>query len=255
MLALRVLVLGLFAGLPVSAVPASAQDSASSPLQEKSFEKEIKVTVKLNYLLSLPEGYDKGNQAWPLVLFLHGAGESGRELAKVKMHGPPKLVAGGKKFPFILVAPQSPGMGWNPDALNALLDDVMAKYRVDHDRVYLTGLSMGGGGAWTLAAAHPEKFAAVAPICGAFRSPEGPKAMAEKLKGLPIWVFHGAKDNVVPIARSEEMVNALKDLGADVKFTVYPEAEHDSWTETYDNPEFYEWLLKHTRRPANAGKN
>lgn len=220
---------------------------ADDKQQEKKFEKQITITVKLNYLLSLPEGYESSDKPWPLILFLHGAGESGQDLSKVKTHGPPKLIARGKDFPFIVVSPQSQGMGWNVEGLNGLLDEVMSKYRVDKDRVYLTGMSMGGGGTWSLAAAHPERFAAIAPICGAMRSPDGGKSMAAKIKDLPIWVFHGAKDTTVPIARSEEMVKSLKDLGADVKFTVYPDAGHDSWTETYNNPELYTWFLDHKR--------
>jgi predicted peptidase len=220
---------------------------ADDTQQEKSFEKEITIKVKLNYLLYLPEGYQTSDKPWPMILFLHGAGESGQDLSKVKMHGPPKLIAGGKAFPFIVVSPQSQGMGWNAEALNSLIDEVESKYRVDKDRVYLTGLSMGGGGTWALAAAHPERFAAIAPICGALRTSDGGKSMAVKIKDLPIWVFHGAKDPTVPIARSEEMVKALKELGSDVKFTVYPEAKHDSWTETYDNPELYSWFLSHKR--------
>ena len=154
-------------------------------------------------------------------------------------------MAGGKKFPFILVSPQSPGRGWNPDTLSALLDDVEKNYRVDKNREYLTGLSMGGYGTWALAAAQPHRFAAVAPICGG-----GNPKDAEKLKALPIWVFHGAKDPTVPLARSQEMVDALKSAGSEVKFTIYPDAVHDSWTETYDNPEFYTWLLSHTKGAA-----
>ncbi len=227
--------------------PISAPARADDTQQAKTFEKEITVKVKLNYLLYLPEGYDKAEKPFPLVLFLHGAGESGSDVSKVKAQGIPKLIANGKSFPFIVVSPQSPGMGWNADTLNALLDDVMSKYKVDKNRVYLTGLSMGGGGTWTLAAAHPERFAAIAPICGAIRSNDAGKSLAKKMKDLPIWVFHGAKAPTVPIARSEEMVKALKDLGADVKFTVYPEARHDSWTETYDNPELYTWFLAHKR--------
>src|SRR5262249_22301455 len=157
--------------------------------------------------------------------------ESGDDLSKVKKHGPAKIVETKKDVPFIVVSPQSPGRGWNPDTLSALLDDVQANYRVDHDRVYLTGLSMGGFGTWALAAAHPERFAAIAPICGGGNSRD-----ASKIKDLPIWVFHGAKDPTVPIAASENMVKALKEAGSDVKFTIYPEAGHDSWTETYDNP-------------------
>src|SRR5262249_37880875 len=153
-------------------------------------------------LLYLPDAYDSSKKEWPLLLFLHGAGESGDDLARVKRHGPPKLIEGGKAFPFIVVSPQSSGRGWNADTLNALLDDLISKYRVDKDRVYLTGLSMGGFGTWSLAATHPEKFAAIAPICGGGR-PED----ASKIKDIPTWVFHGAKDTTVPIARSEAMVN------------------------------------------------
>lgn len=219
-------------------------ESAKSPQEAKSFEKEVTIKVKLNYLLYLPEGYSQNDdKKYPLMLFLHGAGESGDNLDKVKMHGPPKIVESKKDFPFILISPQSPRMGWNVDTLNALLDDVIANYRVDKDRVYLTGLSMGGFGTWALATAHPERFAAIAPICGGGNSRD-----VSKLTSLPVWVFHGGKDNVVPLARSEEMVKALTDAGAkEVKFTVYPEAGHDSWTETYNNPALYDWFLAHKR--------
>jgi predicted peptidase len=226
-----------------------AKGTVSADQQEKHFEKEITVKAKLDYLLFLPDGYANGDKPWPLILFLHGAGESGHDLAKVKIHGPPKIVEAKTDFPFIVVSPQSPGRGWNPDALKGLLDEILANYRVDHDRVYLTGLSMGGYGAWTLAAAYPDYFAAVVPICGG-----GDPADAAKLKHLPIWVFHGAKDEAVPLRRSQEMVDALKAAGSDVKFTVYPDTHHDSWTETYDNPELYKWLMSHQRgKKAPAG--
>ena len=226
--------------------PALADDEEkpNDRQQEKSFEREVTIKVSLKYLLYLPEGYDDDkDKQWPLVLFLHGAGESGDNLQKVTVHGPPALVKSGKDFPFILVSPQSPGRGWNPDTLNGLLDDVSDHYRVDPNRVYLTGLSMGGYGTWSLAAAHPDRFAAIAPICGG-----GNPDDAQKLKDIPIWVFHGAKDNTVPLGRSTAMVEALKAADArEVKFTVYPDAGHDSWTETYNNPEFFTWLLSHTR--------
>src|SRR5216683_2915815 len=211
---------------------AKADDKGATPKQQpKHFEKEITVQVKLDYLLYLPPGYDKETKSWPLVLFLHGAGESGQDLNKVKVHGPPKLVEHGKEFPFIVVSPQAPRMGWDVQTLNALLDDVVASHRVDKDRIYVTGLSMGGFGTWSLAAAYPDRFAALVPICGG-----GNTADAMKLKNIPIWVFHGAKDNVVPPARSQAMVKALEAAGAEhVKFTLYPNANHDSWTETYNN--------------------
>lgn len=210
---------------------------------EKLFEKEIVVTAKYHYLLSLPAGYEDSDRRWPLMLFLHGAGESGESLAKVKANGPPKLIAQNERaFPCIVVSPQSPGRGWNPDYLAALLDDICATYRVDSERVYLTGLSMGGYGTWMLAAAHPDRFAAIVPICGG-----GNPADASKLKGLPIWAFHGADDKTVKLENSEKMVDALRAVGSDVKFTVYPGVGHDSWTETYANPELYDWLFAQKR--------
>ena len=108
-------------------------------------------------------------------------------------------------------------------------------------RIYLTGLSMGGYGTWSLAIAYPGRFAAIAPVCGGSEP-----FFAGRIKDIPAWIFHGAKDSVVPVSKSEEMVNALKKHGSNVKFTVYPEAKHDSWTATYNNPELYEWFLKQT---------
>jgi predicted peptidase len=236
-----VAIVGIVGAVPL---PALADEKPSNTKQQdKHFEKEITVKVKLDYLLYLPEGYDKEETAWPLLLFLHGAGESGHDLNKVKIHGPPKLIEAGKNFPMIVVSPQSPRMGWDVPTLNALLDEIVTTHKVDKDRIYVTGLSMGGFGTWGLAAAHPDKFAAIMPICGG-----GDSHDTAKLKRLAIWVFHGAKDNVVPPSRSESMVSALKDHGAgNVKFTLYPNAGHDSWTETYNNPEVWDWLLKQKR--------
>ena len=240
---MNIRVSSLAATLVLLAAPAlAAEPPATLVQQEKHFEAKISVTAKIDYLLFLPQGYENSKQRWPLILFLHGAGESGTNLAKVKTHGPPKVVESKPDFPFILVSPQSSGRGWNSDTLNALLDDVVRKYRVDTHQIYLTGLSMGGYGTWSLAAAHPERFAAIVPICGG-----GNPADAKKLVGLPIWVFHGAKDPTVPVQRSREMVEAIKAAGGNVKFTEYPEAQHDCWTETYDNAELYKWLLAQKR--------
>ena len=220
----------------------AAEPLVSLVQEEKHFEAQIKVTAKIDYLLFLPQGYEKSRQRWPLMQFLHGSGESGTNLAKVKTHGPPKVVESKPDFPFILVSPQSDGRGWNSDTLNALLNEVIRKYRVDKHRIYLTGLSMGGSGTWMLAAAHPERFAAIVPICG-----RGNPADATKLAALPIWVFHGAKDGTVPVQRSRNMVEAVRAAGGNVKFTEYPEAKHDCWTESYNNPELYKWLLAQKR--------
>jgi predicted peptidase len=123
-----------------------------------------------------------------------------------------------------------------------LLDEVLKRYRVDLDRVYVTGNSMGGNGTWALAAKCPERFAAIAPICGV-----GDASSTGRLKNVPTWAFHGADDRVVPPEKSERMIAALKKAGGDAKLTVYPGVGHDAWTATYANPRFYEWLLQHNR--------
>ncbi|MGA2033620.1 MAG: prolyl oligopeptidase family serine peptidase [Thermoguttaceae bacterium] len=198
----------------------------------------------MKYLLYLPQDYD-GKDSWPLLLFLHGAGERGHDLELVKKHGPPKLIAAGKAFPFIVVSPQcADNAWWEPVELSTLLDEIVEKYKVDQDRIYVTGLSMGGFGTWSLAGREPKRLAAIVPICGG-----GEPFLASAFAHVPAWVFHGGKDPVVPLERSKQMVDALKRAGGNVKFTVYPEAGHDSWTDTYANPELYQWLLQQ-KRPA-----
>lgn len=199
-------------------------------------------TRAINYLLYLPDGYQQQDTLtkWPLLLFLHGSGERGNDLEKVKQHGPPKLVAQGKKFPFIVISPQTPQQDqkWSSADLNTLLLECKKKYRVDADRIYLTGLSMGGFGTWSLAMEHPEEFAAIVPICGG-----GDTADIWKLRHTAVWCFHGAKDKNVPVAFSQKMISALQVYNPTAKLTIYPEAEHDSWTTTYNNDSLYKWLL------------
>ncbi|NBV23063.1 MAG: phospholipase [Proteobacteria bacterium] len=242
----------------------------------QKFQTQLTRKVELGYLLYLPPGYDANpTKKWPLILFLHGSGERGSNLAAVSVHGPPKLVKKSPPVPknetaeakknreaatklaaenFIIVSPQCPDEErWEADALLALLDSVQKSQRVDPTRVYLTGLSMGGYGSWDLLAVAPERFAAIAPICGGGETIDlllAAKKKSSALKSLPVWAFHGAKDSVVPLAESERMVNLLKKIGVkDVQLTVYPEANHDSWTETYNNPKLYEWFLAHERKP------
>ena len=209
-----------------------------------TLETEIVKKVKMNYLLYLPPGYNESGQEWPLMMFLHGSGERGDDIEKVKVHGPPKLIAAGKDFPFIVVSPQCPEEErWQSDELDALIQNIIDNYNVDEKRIYLTGLSMGGFGTWDLASAYPERFAAIAPVCGG-----GNPRNANKLKNIPAWVFHGEKDPVVPVEEAHKMVDALKKSGAEVKLTIYPEAGHDSWTETYDNPDLYDWFLSKVKK-------
>ncbi|MEG8946376.1 prolyl oligopeptidase family serine peptidase [Rosettibacter firmus] len=206
---------------------------------QHSLKTEFRKIVNINYLLYLPDDYDSKDKV-PLLLFLHGAGERGNDLQLVKKHGPPKLIDEGKKFPFMVVSPQCPlNQRWDTDDLIALLDYIVNNYKVDKNRIYVTGLSMGGNGTWRLAAKIPERLAAIIPICG-----WGDLFEVCMIGKLPVWAFHGAKDPVVPVKASEDLVERLKACGGNAKLTIYPDAEHDAWTETYNNPEIYEWLLK-----------
>ena len=235
---LRAALMATVLALPATLI--AADKAAASP--QDSVQYEGKVTVRLNYLLSLPDGYD-GQDAWPLVIFLHGSGERGDNLELVKVHGPPKLVDAGKKFPFIVVSPQCPkNQHWQASVLDGLLDDLQQKLKIDPKRIYLTGLSMGGQGTYSWAALSKERFAAIVPICG-----RGDRSWGKRLADLPTWIFHGAKDEAVPFKKSEQMVKALRKAGGEPVFTVYPEAGHDSWTESYENPKLYEWLLQQSR--------
>lgn len=204
--------------------------------------------VEHRYETLLPEGYaDHPGDRYPLVIFLHGSGERGVDLSLVHFWGPRKYLEAHPDMKCILVSPQClPNQRWRACDVNDLLDEVITKYRVDADRVYLTGLSMGGYGTWTTAIEHPERFAAIAPICGG-----GDPKKAYRLKDVPTWVFHGAKDYVVPIRNDREMVDALKAASGDVRFTIYPETGHASWIEAYNTPEFYTWLFsQHRKNPS-----
>ncbi len=213
-------------------------------LQNSTYDSKIR-DIAFKYSLYLPDGYTEDAKL-PIVFFLHGAGEREPNPNGPYVHGPLKLARSGMSFPFICVAPQCPaGTYWSVDvrSLAAFIDDMTEKLGADENRVYLTGLSMGGFGTWHLAQTYPGRFAAIAPVCGA-----GFEWAADTLKNVPIWAFHGDADSVVPVSGSINMVNAIKKAGGNAKLTVYPGIDHDSWTKTYENPELYDWLLSHKRK-------
>ncbi|HEY3281475.1 MAG TPA: prolyl oligopeptidase family serine peptidase [Armatimonadota bacterium] len=238
--------LGLSLALAVALLSVPGAFAQKAGAQEpKALKKKITKVVRCDYLLYLPADYGRDSSTrWPVLLFLHGSGERGSDLQKVKVHGPPKLIGQGKEMPFIVVSPQCPeNESWSSEVLGTLLDEVEKKYRVDKDREYVTGLSMGGFGTWDLTMAFPTRFAAIAPICGG-----GTPRRAGRIRNVPAWIFHGGKDPTVPVKESQDMYDALKAAGdPDVKLTIYPDPQHDSWTETYNNPELYTWLLSHSR--------
>ncbi|MCY3556857.1 MAG: prolyl oligopeptidase family serine peptidase [Gemmatimonadetes bacterium] len=216
---------------------------------ERQAEKRLALTSngetsEMSYLLYLPPAYETNEEEWPLLLFLHGAGERGDDLELVKVHGPPKMIAQGEDFPFVVISPQCPdGEIWSIESLYALINEVVETHRIDTSRIYVTGLSMGGYGSWGLAYTYPDLFAAAVPICGG-----GEPEKAPLMKEIPTWVFHGAKDEAVPLQRSQEMVDALEEAGGNVRFTVYPEAGHvGAWVNAYGDPELWEWLVSQRR--------
>ena len=238
--------------------------------QELGTQIPVVSELHYNYLLYLPKGYEESDQQWPMIFFLHGAGERGDNLDLVKVHGPPKIVNSERtygrtlgqtlgNFDFIVVSPQCPsGEWWLNEYLIEVLQEVLDAYRVDQDRIYMTGLSMGGFGTWSFASVYPELIAAIAPISGggdannwpsirSYASLQIPAAQLENLISMPIWVFHGESDTVVRITEDEKTVDQLSALGGNAEFTRYPGVGHDAWTTTYNNPELYLWMLRQTK--------
>ena len=197
------------------------------------------------YVKYLPKDFDE-TKKYPLVFFLHGAGEWGDNLEDVCRHGFMKHVReSGKEYPFICIAPQCPrDKYWAcyTESLVAFLDYVCETLPIDMDRVYLTGLSMGGTGTWMLAMAERDRFAAIAPICGS-----GIYWFGEALLNAPIMVYHGDCDEVVPIENSIEMVRSVNKRGGNAEIKVLKGVYHNAWDYAYEGDELYTWLLSHKR--------
>ena len=198
------------------------------------------------YIVFVPRAYT-GEKEFPVILFLHGAGETGSDGVKQAAVGLGKAIRDKKEdFPFIVVFPQSQKRTWragsdDADRALAILEQVHKDYKTDRKRVYLTGLSMGGFGTWSLAAAHPDRWAAIAPICGG-----GDTKTAAKIKDLPIWNFHGDADKAVNVKLSRAMIDAIKKAGGNPRYDEYPGVGHNSWDRAYGTAELYTWFLKHS---------
>jgi len=202
---------------------------------------------KIQYLLIFPAGYTQTTERWPLILFLHGRSLCGEDLNLVKNYGPPWVAEQNTNFSFVVLAPQcAEGEDWmnKADILAALLDDILKKYRIDQDRVYLTGISLGGNGTWCLAYQHPEYFAAIAPLAS---KPTIPNNWNKKLISMPIWAFHGEKDPIHPLKYDEAMISALRMQGGTPHFTILSDQGHYI-AGVYKNYELYDWFLTSTRQ-------
>lgn len=240
---------------------------SASEFQEKSHKYG---SHELQYRVLYPENYDE-NQKYPLVLFLHGAGERGEDNKKQLVHGS-KLFLNAEnrqKFPAIVIFPQCPTedywanvnivrdetghrefnfiKGGKPtvamQGVLSMVDSLSKVSTIDQDRMYVMGLSMGGMGTFELVSRRPKTFAAAAPICGG----DNPKAAKKYAKRLPFWVFHGQKDDVVDPSHSKAMEEAIKKNGGDVKFTLYPNANHNSWDSAFAEPDLLPWLFSKTK--------
>ena len=215
--------------------------------QSQLIADEIQTVTKenLRYYLYYPEGYEDSESEHGLLLFLHGGGESGEALEEIKKNGPPRLLVSGKQFPFLVLAPQNPHAKrwWNTDAVIQLLDSITETNRVDKKRIYLSGLSRGGSAAWELATQYPDKFAALAVVCGM-----APVPYAHWIdKEMPIWVFHGDKDPVINVSESDRMVEKLQEMGYDVRYSRYENVGHNAWGRAYTTDSLYTWMAQQQR--------
>jgi predicted peptidase len=220
------------------------------------------------YQVFVPRGHRR-RKTWPVILFLHGSGERGMDgLRQTSVGLPAAIRRDRQRFPFVVVLPQCRAENWLGEmgrmAL-AALDSAIREFRGDPARIYLTGLSLGGGGAWYIAATHSGKFAAVVPVCGKLdmrtrrdrtkpapriaallSAPDPYRALAERLGKTPVWAFHGDADDAVPVAESRRMVGAMTLAGGDVRYTEYEGVGHDSWDRAYAEPDLVPWLLSHS---------
>lgn len=211
--------------------------------QTGSFKTEITVKKQLGYALHVPEGAKKAKK--PLIVFLHGSGEKGNNIELVKVNGPFDYLKTHTLDAFVL-APQCPeNEYWDEEVLYRLIQKVVKDNNIDEKRIYLTGLSMGGWGAWNLAFAHPDMFAALVPIAGFVD--RVPMIENCKIGEIPMRIFHGLLDDVVDVSYSTAIYKKLKPCAKDIELTIFDDANHNSWTRVYDNPAIYEWMLKQSK--------
>lgn len=238
--------LSLAAAVFVFTAVVSAGDKPKTGFVDATFKNADGTTSP--YVVFVPHEYD-GTKEYPVILFLHGSGETkGGKKQPVEVGIGTAIKKQEKTFPFITVIPQSEKRTWQADSDDgkralAILDEVTKTYKTDPKRISLTGLSMGGVGTWSLAIAHPDKWAAIVPICG-----YGDPAAAEKIKDLPAWVFCGDKDASLLLDGSRKMVEALIKAGGRPTYTEYPGVGHNSWDGAYAEKELFPWLLKQTRK-------
>lgn len=248
---------GLLTGLAAACLVALTIPQAHAAPGDQVAKPLGSTSAPYGYLEYLPLQYDnQPTVQWPVILFLHGAGEIGNgsasDLTKVDNQGLPARLSGspGSDYDAVIISPQSPSQGWNMDNLNAMVDYILATYRVDPDRLIVTGLSAGGGGTWGYLTAHPERLAAAVPICGTGSMFGDPAPDINTFKDVPLWAFHGEVDTSQKPNQTVDRVQALIVAGGDPRMTIFYNRPHDCWTETYNTPALYTWMFQQRRNPS-----
>lgn len=228
---------------PRTTPPPSAGQHPQPALQDRDYPYQLFIPRAL----AQRAGGKHPQQLWPLLIFLHGSGERGADIARVKVHGPPKHADTDADFPFVVISPLLPAdQDWDIAKLDRILDHALNSLPIDADRVYLTGLSRGGHATWRWAAAEPGRFAAIAPVAG-----RGAPDTACTLKDMPVWAFHGDRDDVVVPEGSFAIARAIRACGGQrSRLTIYPDLGHNAWDPAYADPQLYLWLLSHRRTPT-----
>ncbi|HOZ75367.1 MAG TPA: prolyl oligopeptidase family serine peptidase [Flavobacterium sp.] len=230
-------ILSLVLMLSLQPLCAIAQTEVSGSLTAQVIQKQ-----QLGYALHIPKN-TKEKKA--LIIFLHGDGEKGTNLEKVKIHGPFKYLKTHPIDAYVL-APQCPEHElWNAEMIYQLVVKIQREYPIDAHRIYLTGLSSGGWATWNLALAHPDLFAAIVPISSFVDLVQLDDIC--KIKAIPTRIYHGLLDDVVPLDYAASIYKNLKNCNPNIGLTIFDDAGHDSWSRVYDNAEIYDWMLKQTK--------
>ena len=262
---------GRFAVVALVAASLAACQTTETQIAETGFlDRNVVLDgAEYGYQVYVPRQYDPST-AWPVILFLHGGGEGGTDgLIQTEVGLGGAIRRNVERFPAVTVFPQAPPegtcQGLAADIAMAALDDAMAEFSTDSSRVYLTGLSMGGNGSWYLSVREPDRFAAMVVVCGFITGRDSPRgsryasiapdsaedpfaAVAQQIADLPVWIFHGDADTVVPVEESRGMAAALDAIGADVQYTELPGVGHNAWDPAYRSEDLAAWLFEQ-RRP------
>ena len=208
-----------------------------------SVQGQNKQKANYKYLVYLPKDYSATTKTYPLMIYLGGGSQRGDDLNKLKTFGPPALISKGQDFDFIIISPQCPeGKTWTSENwFDSLSTSLIPKYRIDSNRVYVTGISIGGYGTWQVAMDYPDKFAAIIPLCGGVNDSD--TLNISKIKHLPVWTFHGMTDDIIPIEETERVFKKLKVLKSPVKFTRIKNGDHGIQY-LYEDPKIYKWMLR-----------